>query len=140
GDVILAAELATPEWMAWMVANTSGFVCAPMPNALADKLRLPRMVEQNEDQRGTAYTISVDAADRVSTGISASDRAHTLRVLADPESTPSSLIRPGHILPLRAVDGGVLERPGHTEAAVDLMRLAGLRPVGAIAEIVGDDG
>ncbi len=140
GDVILAAELATPEWMAWMVANTSGFVCAPMPNALADKLRLPRMVQQNEDPRGTAYTISVDAADRVSTGISASDRAHTLRVLADPESTPGSLIRPGHILPLRAVDGGVLERPGHTEAAVDLMQLAGLRPVGAIAEIVGDDG
>src|SRR5690606_39626284 len=93
-----------------------------------------------EDSRGTAYTVSVDAADRQSTGISASDRAHTLNVLADPGSTPASVIRPGHILPLRAVDGGVRERAGHTEAAVELMRRAGLQPVGAIGEVVADDG
>jgi 3,4-dihydroxy 2-butanone 4-phosphate synthase/GTP cyclohydrolase II len=140
GDVIIAAESASQEWVAWMVRNTSGYVCAPMTNAIADRLGLPLMWEKNEDWRGTAYTVSVDAADRYSTGISASDRAHTLRVLADPESRPENLIRPGHILPLRAVDGGVRERDGHTEAAVDLLKLAGLTPVAAIAEIVDDDG
>jgi 3,4-dihydroxy 2-butanone 4-phosphate synthase/GTP cyclohydrolase II len=98
------------------------------------------MVEVNQDARGTAYTVSVDAASGVTTGISAADRSRTLNVLADPESAPTSLIRPGHVLPLRAVDGGVRERAGHTEAAVDLMRLAGLEPVGAIAEVVADDG
>jgi len=111
-----------------------------MTNEIADTLNLPPMVAVNEDPRGTAYTVSVDAADRLSTGISAADRAHTLRVLADTQSTPASLHRPGHILPLRAVDGGVRERDGHTEAAVDLMRLAGLRPVAAISEIVAEDG
>lgn len=140
GDAIMAAEFATQEWIAWMVRRTSGFLCAPMPNAFADRLQLPPMVARNEDARGTAYTISVDAADRTSTGISAADRAHTLRVLADAEATPERLIRPGHILPLRAVDGGVRERAGHTEAAVDLMRLAGLSPVGVIGELVADDG
>ncbi|QAY74637.1 GTP cyclohydrolase II [Agromyces protaetiae] len=140
GDAIMAAEFATQEWIAWMVRNTSGYLCAPMPNALADKLELPLMVERSEDRRGTAYTISVDAADRISTGISAADRAHTLRTLADPDATPDRLIRPGHIIPLRAVDGGVRERPGHTEAAVDLMRLAGLQPVGVIGELIADDG
>lgn len=140
GDVILAAETATQEWLAWTIRNTSGFVCAPMTDEIADRLELPVMVPNSQDARGTNYTISVDAADKVSTGISAADRAHTLRVLADPAATPSSLIRPGHILPLRAVAGGVLERAGHTEAAVDLMRIAGLQPVGAIAEIVADDG
>lgn len=140
GDVIISAELASQEWVAWMVRYSSGYLCAPMPNELADKLHLPVMVAESQDWRGTNYTISVDAADRASTGISASDRAHTLRVLANPESTPASLIRPGHILPLRAKDGGVLERDGHTEAAVDLMKLAGLSHVGAIGEIVQDDG
>ncbi len=140
GDVVLSAELATPEWIAWTVRWSSGFICAPMPAEWADRLDLPPMVEVNEDARGTAYTVSVDAADRVSTGISAADRAHTLNVLADPASTPTSVIRPGHILPLRAVDGGVRERGGHTEAAVELMRLAGLKPVGAIAEVVAEDG
>jgi 3,4-dihydroxy 2-butanone 4-phosphate synthase/GTP cyclohydrolase II len=111
-----------------------------MPAEWADRLDLPPMVAVNEDSRGTAYTVSVDAADRVSTGISAADRSHTLNVLADPASTPSSVIRPGHILPLRAVDGGVRERAGHTEAAVELMRLAGLQPVGAIGEVVAEDG
>lgn len=140
GDVVLSAALATPEWIAWTVRHSSGFICAPMPAEWADRLDLPPMVAVNEDARGTAYTVSVDAADRMSTGISAADRAHTLNVLADPEATPASVIRPGHILPLRAVEGGVRERGGHTEAAVDLMRLAGLEPVGAIAEVVDEDG
>ncbi len=140
GDVIISAELATQEWIAWTVRNSSGFLCAPMTNDIADKLELPVMVLANEDPRGTNYTVTVDAADRLSTGISAADRAHTLRVLANPLSVPSSLNRPGHILPLRAVDGGVRERDGHTEAAVDLMKLAGLVPVAGIAEIVAEDG
>ncbi|MBN9210141.1 MAG: bifunctional 3,4-dihydroxy-2-butanone 4-phosphate synthase/GTP cyclohydrolase II [Microbacterium sp. 71-36] len=140
GDVIISAQLATPEWLAWTVRWSSGYVCAPMPADWADRLDLPPMVEVNQDARGTAYTVSVDAASGVTTGISAADRAHTLNVLADPESVPSSLIRPGHVLPLRAVDGGVRERAGHTEAAVDFMRLAGLEPVGAIAEVVAEDG
>jgi len=140
GDVVISAELATPEWIAWTVRHSSGFICAPMPAEWADRLDLPPMVAVNEDARSTAYTVSVDAADRISTGISAADRAHTLNVLADPAATPASVIRPGHILPLRAVEGGVRERAGHTEAAVELMRLAGLEPVGAIAEVVDDDG
>jgi 3,4-dihydroxy 2-butanone 4-phosphate synthase/GTP cyclohydrolase II len=140
GDVIISAQLATQEWIAWTVRNSSGFICAPMTNDIADTLDLPVMVLNNEDPRGTNYTVTVDAADRLSTGISAADRAHTLRVLAEPSSTPASLNRPGHILPLRAVDGGVRERDGHTEAAVDLMKLAGLTPVAGIAEIVADDG
>ncbi|MEO6944669.1 MAG: 3,4-dihydroxy-2-butanone-4-phosphate synthase [Lacisediminihabitans sp.] len=140
GDVIISAQLASQEWLAWMVRHTSGYICAPMPNQLADRLDLPVMVIDNEDPFGTNYTISVDAANRLSTGISAADRAHTLRVLADVGSTPASLHRPGHILPLRARDGGVRERAGHTEAAVDLMKLAGLPPVGAISEIVEDSG
>ncbi|HRN28472.1 MAG TPA: 3,4-dihydroxy-2-butanone-4-phosphate synthase [Terrimesophilobacter sp.] len=140
GDVVMAAELASQEWIAWTVRNTSGFLCAPMPNEIADRLDLPVMVAHNEDTRGTNYTVSVDAADRNTTGISASDRAHTLRVLADPASGPTSLRRPGHVLPLRAVDGGVRERDGHTEASVELMKLAGLQPVAVIAEIVQDDG
>ena len=140
GDVIISAELASQEWVAWMVRHTSGYICAPMTNEIADALNLPLMVEHNQDPRGTAYTIAVDASNRLSTGISASDRANTLRVLANPSSTPESLFRPGHILPLRAVNGGVKERDGHTEAAVDLMKLAGLRPVAAIGEIVAEDG
>jgi 3,4-dihydroxy 2-butanone 4-phosphate synthase/GTP cyclohydrolase II len=140
GDVILAAEHATQEWIAWTVRHTSGFLCAPMTNEIADRLELPVMVVDNEDPRGTNYTITVDAADRNTTGISAADRAHTLRVLADLNSTPASLRRPGHILPLRAADGGVRERNGHTEAAVDLLKLAGLTPVGVIGEVVADDG
>jgi 3,4-dihydroxy 2-butanone 4-phosphate synthase/GTP cyclohydrolase II len=140
GDVILAAEFASQQWIAWTVRNTSGFLCAPMTDEIADRLDLPVMVADNEDVLGTNYTVSVDAADRLSTGISAADRAHTLRVLADPASTPESLHRPGHILPLRAVDGGVRARAGHTEATVDLLKLAGLTPVGVIGEIVADDG
>lgn len=140
GDVILAAELASTRWIAWTVRISSGFICAPMDSEIADRLHLPPMVERNEDPRGTAYTVTVDAADCVGTGISATDRAHTLRVLADPDATPNRLTRPGHVLPLRAVAGGVRERAGHTEAAVELMRLADLHPVAAICEVVGDDG
>ncbi|MDH2443134.1 GTP cyclohydrolase II [Amnibacterium sp. CER49] len=140
GDAVIAAQHATPETIAWIVNHSSGFLCAPMSNAIADRLELPMMVRFNEDPRGTAYTVSVDAADRHATGISAADRAHTLNVLADPGATPSALSRPGHVLPLRAVDGGSRVRPGHTEASVDLMRLAGLQPVAAIAEITAEDG
>jgi 3,4-dihydroxy 2-butanone 4-phosphate synthase/GTP cyclohydrolase II len=140
GDVVLSAQTATPQAVAWMVRVTSGYICAPMTNEIADRLELPLMVEKSQDPRGTAYTVSVDAADGISTGISAADRAHTLRVLADPSSTPASVIRPGHVLPLRAVDGGVRVRAGHTEAAVELMKLAGLTPVAAIAEVVDEDG
>lgn len=140
GDIVMAAEFATQPWIAWIVKNTSGFICAPMTDEIADRLMLPVMVANNEDVRGTNYTVTVDAADRLSTGISAADRAHTLRVLADANSVPASLNRPGHILPLRAVDGGVRERAGHTEATIDLLKLAGLTPVGVICEIVADDG
>jgi 3,4-dihydroxy 2-butanone 4-phosphate synthase/GTP cyclohydrolase II len=140
GDVVLAAQFASQEWLAWLVRNSSGFICAPMTNEIADRLELPVMVPDNQDPRGTNYTVSVDAADRISTGISAADRAHTLRVLADVTSVPSNLHRPGHIMPLRAVEGGVRERDGHTEATIDLLKLAGLVPVGAISEIVAEDG
>lgn len=140
GDVILSAELATPEWVAWSVRNSSGLLCAPMSNMIADQLDLPMMVERNEDVRGTAYTVTVDAAEGVTTGISASDRTTTLRALANPDAEPTDVRRPGHVLPLRAVDGGVRARAGHTEASVELMRLAGLRPVAMIAEIVAEDG
>ena len=140
GDVILSAELATPEWVAWTVRWSSGLLCAPMTNEIADQLDLPMMVERNEDVRGTAYTVTVDASEGVTTGISASDRATTLRVLANPDAEPTDVKRPGHVLPLRAVNGGVRARAGHTEAAVELMRLAGLREVAVIGEVVAEDG
>ena len=140
GDVILAAEHATPEWVAWTVRHTSGLLCAPMPGEVADRLALPAMVDRNQDPRGTAYTVSVDARFGIGTGISATDRARTLRLLADPAAGPGDLVRPGHVFPLRARPGGVLERPGHTEAGVDLCRLAGLAPIAVIAEAVHDDG
>ncbi len=140
GDLILAAEFATPEQLAFMIRHSSGFLCAPMTNERANELDLSLMVEHNQDSRRTAYTVSVDAADGITTGISAHDRALTLRVLANPDSSPSDLIRPGHIIPLRARPGGVRERAGHTEAAVDLMSLAGLQPVGVIGELTNDDG
>jgi 3,4-dihydroxy 2-butanone 4-phosphate synthase/GTP cyclohydrolase II len=139
-DVILAAQTATQEWVAWTIRHSSGYLCAPMPAVRADALDLPLMVPHSQDPRRTAYTVTVDAAHGVSTGISAADRAHTLRVLADPAAGPESLIRPGHVLPLRAVPGGVLHRAGHTEAAVDLCRLAGVGEVAGIAELVNDDG
>ncbi|WP_284980322.1 3,4-dihydroxy-2-butanone-4-phosphate synthase [Arthrobacter sp. fls2-241-R2A-200] len=140
GDIIFAAEHATPALMGWTIRYSSGVICVPLSGDRADALDLPPMVAVNQDAKGTAYTVSCDAADGVSTGISATDRALTARILADPDSSPASITRPGHIFPLRAVNGGVRERPGHTEAAVDLCRLAGLAPVGVIAELVHDDG
>ena len=140
GDIIFAAEHATPALMGWTVRHSSGVICVPLDGDRADALALPPMVAVNEDAKGTAYTVSCDAAVGVSTGISATDRALTARILADPRSQPNSLTRPGHVFPLRAVKGGVRERPGHTEAAVDLCRLAGLEPVGVIAELVYDNG
>ena len=140
GDIIFAAEHATPALMGWTIRYSSGVICVPLEAERADALALPPMVAVNEDAKGTAYTVSCDAAIGVSTGISATDRALTARILADPQSTPAAITRPGHIFPLRAVKGGVRERPGHTEAAVDLCRLAGLAPVGVIAELVHDDG
>ncbi|MFI8775897.1 3,4-dihydroxy-2-butanone-4-phosphate synthase [Brachybacterium paraconglomeratum] len=140
GDLILAAATATPEQVAFAVRHSSGLLCAPMSAERADALELPLMVAENADPFRTAYTVTVDAAEGVTTGISAADRARTLTVLADPGSVPTDLIRPGHVLPLRAKAGGVLERRGHTEAAVDLTRMAGLPAVGMIVELVHDDG
>ena len=140
GDVVLAAQTLTDEWLAWTIRHTSGYLCAPVTTEVADRLDLPPMVADNSDPLRTAYTVSVDAAHGVTTGISAADRATTIRLLADPAATADSFVRPGHVIPLRAKDGGVLVRPGHTEAAVDLCRLAGLAPVGAIGELVHDDG
>ena len=140
GDVVLAAETLTDAWLAWTIRHTSGYICAPVTAEVADRLALPLMVRDNRDPLRTAYTVTVDAASGVTTGISAADRAHTIRTLADPATGPDDLVRPGHVVPLRAREGGVLTRPGHTEAAVDLCRLAGLAPVGAIGELVADDG
>jgi 3,4-dihydroxy 2-butanone 4-phosphate synthase/GTP cyclohydrolase II len=140
GDLIFAAQLATPELVAFMVRYTSGVICAPLDPEDTERLDLDQMVPQNTERMGTAFTVSVDAREGVSTGISAADRARTIRLLADPSTAAADLSRPGHIFPLRAREGGVLRRPGHTEAAVDLARLAGLRPAGAICEIVNDDG
>ena len=128
GDLIFAAEMATPELVAFMVRYTSGYICVPLTEADCDRLDLPPMYHTNQDRRGTAYTVSVDARDGTSTGISAHDRALTMRLLADPASTAADFTRPGHVVPLRAKAGGVLRRPGHTEAAVDLCRMAGLQP------------
>ncbi|MFF3866652.1 bifunctional 3,4-dihydroxy-2-butanone-4-phosphate synthase/GTP cyclohydrolase II [Micromonospora sp. NPDC001898] len=140
GDLIFAAELATPELVAFMVRYTSGYICVPLTEGECDRLDLPPMHHTNQDRRGTAYTVTVDAREGISTGISAADRAHTIRLLADASTDPTDLARPGHVVPLRAREGGVLRRAGHTEAAIDLTRLAGLRPAGVLCELVNDDG
>ncbi|HVX44250.1 MAG TPA: bifunctional 3,4-dihydroxy-2-butanone-4-phosphate synthase/GTP cyclohydrolase II [Mycobacteriales bacterium] len=140
GDLIFAAEFASPGLMGFAVRHTSGVLCAALPGADCDRLGLPPMVADNQDRKGTAFTVSVDAAEGITTGISAAERAHTVRLLADPEATAADLSRPGHIFPLRAAEGGVLQRRGHTEAAVDLARLAGAHPVGVLSELVNDDG
>ena len=140
GDLIIAAEKATPEKIAFMVRHTSGLICAPVEGSRLDHLALPLMVLENTDSHKTAFTVSVDFVAETSTGISAADRAATLRAMADPSTRAADLARPGHIFPLRYRDGGVLVRPGHTEAAVDLARMAGLQPAGALCEIVDDDG
>ena len=140
GDAVMAAEFATPEWIAWMIRRTSGYLCAPMTEQIANRLDLPLMAKSNQDRLRTQYTISVDVAAGTTTGISAGDRALTLQALADPATEPGDLIRPGHIIPLRAHHEGVLARPGHTEATVDLLKLAGLNPVGVIGEMTETDG
>ena len=139
GDLIFASELATPELVAFMVRYTSGYICVAVTEEDADRLDLPPMFRVNQDRRGTAYTVTVDAREGVTTGISAADRAHTIRTLAAADSGSADLARPGHVVPLRAKDGGVLRRPGHTEAAVDLAVLAGLRPSGTLCEVVSEE-
>jgi 3,4-dihydroxy 2-butanone 4-phosphate synthase/GTP cyclohydrolase II len=140
GDIIFAASRATPELMAWTIRHSSGVICVPMPADMLDRLEIPLMTPHNRDRMRTAYTISVDARDGVTTGISAADRAHTVKTLADSATEPGDLTRPGHVFPLRYREGGVLSRRGHTEAAVDLARIAGLTPVGVLVEVVNDDG
>jgi 3,4-dihydroxy 2-butanone 4-phosphate synthase/GTP cyclohydrolase II len=140
GDLIFAASLATPEVVGFTIRYSSGVICVPLPAEDADRLNLPPMTAINQDRKGTAYTVSVDAREGVSTGISAADRARTIRLLADPQTSAGDLTRPGHVFPLRARDGGVLVRAGHTEAAIDLCRLAGLPLAAGICEVVEDDG
>jgi 3,4-dihydroxy 2-butanone 4-phosphate synthase / GTP cyclohydrolase II len=140
GDIIFAASKATPALLAFTIRHTSGVICVPMLGEELDRLRLPLMTTQNTERMRTAFTISVDAKNGVTTGISAADRARTVRTLVDSATEPYELVRPGHVFPLRYTSGGVLRRPGHTEAAVDLARLAGLTPAGVLAEVVNDDG
>jgi len=140
GDIIFAAGKATPALLAFMIRHTSGVICVPMPGEMLDRLQLPLMTSQNAERMRTAYTVSVDSRDGVTTGISAADRAKTIRTLVDSATEPYEIVRPGHVFPLRYTPGGVLRRRGHTEAAVDLARLAGLTPAGVLAEIVNDDG
>lgn len=140
GDLIMAADKITPEAMGFMVRHTSGVICMPLVGERCDELQLPLMVSNNTEQHRTAFTVSVDARIGTTTGISAADRATTVRTLIDPQTRPEDLARPGHIFPLRYREGGVLKRAGHTEAAVDLARLAGLNPAGVLAEVVNDDG
>ncbi len=140
GDLIMAAEAATPEKIAFFVRHTSGVICAPLTGDRLDELDIPLMVTHNTEAQRTAFTYTVDYRHGTSTGISASDRAATIQSLIDPATRPGDLARPGHIFPLRYADGGVLKRAGHTEAAVDLARMAGLYPAGVLCEIVNDDG
>jgi 3,4-dihydroxy 2-butanone 4-phosphate synthase/GTP cyclohydrolase II len=140
GDLICAAEKITPEIINFMATHGRGLICAPILPDAAQRLGLPLMVNRNTESQGTNFTVAVDAADGISTGISAADRSRTVEILANPLSEPQDLVRPGHILPLQAMQGGVLRRAGHTEAAVDLARLAGLQPAGVICEILNEDG
>jgi 3,4-dihydroxy 2-butanone 4-phosphate synthase/GTP cyclohydrolase II len=140
GDLVFAASKATPELMAFTIRYSSGVICAPATARTLDRLGIPLMTPHNRERMRTAYTVSVDARDGVTTGISAADRSHTVRTLIDSATEPFEIVMPGHVFPLRYAEGGVLVRPGHTEAAVDLARLAGLEPAGVISEIVNDDG
>lgn len=140
GDIIFAAQFSTPELMGWTIRHSSGVICVPMNAQRAAALALPPMVALNEDAKSTAYTVSCDAAAGVTTGISATDRSLTATLLASPGAGPVDFTRPGHMFPLVAVAGGVRRRPGHTEASVELCRLAGLEPVAVIAEVVDDAG
>jgi len=140
GDIVFAASKATPELLAFTIRHVRGLICVPMLGEDLDRLQLPPMTSDNQEHMGTAFTISVDARDGITTGISAADRARTIRTLVDSATEPYEIVRPGHVFPLRYADGGVLRRAGHTEAAVDLARLAGLTPAGVVAEIFNDDG
>jgi 3,4-dihydroxy 2-butanone 4-phosphate synthase / GTP cyclohydrolase II len=140
GDLVMAAEKVTPDAVNFMSKHGRGLICVPISNDRAEQLGLQRMVAQNREMYRTDFTVSVDAARGVTTGISAHDRAKTIRAIADPKSSPEDLVQPGHVFPLRAKDGGVLRRAGHTEAAVDLASLAGLQPAGVLCEILHDDG
>jgi 3,4-dihydroxy 2-butanone 4-phosphate synthase/GTP cyclohydrolase II len=139
GDLVLAAQAASPERVAFVLEHTAGVICAALPGERLDELELPQMVVRNRDGHGTAFTVSVDLARGITTGISASDRSRTIQALADPHAVASDFVRPGHVFPLRSRPGGVLERPGHTEASVDLARLAGVQPAGLLCEIVTPD-
>ncbi len=142
GDLICAAELVTPEMVNFMATHGRGLICLALTSERCDQLGLPQMAEQNTESLATAFTVAIDADKRfgVGTGISAKDRATTIHVAMNPDTRPEDLRRPGHIFPLRARNGGVLQRVGHTEAAVDLARLAGLAPAGVICEILSEDG
>jgi 3,4-dihydroxy 2-butanone 4-phosphate synthase/GTP cyclohydrolase II len=140
GDFVMAAEMITPEAVNFMVTVGKGLICTPLSRELAKKFDLRLQVEQNTASLGTAFTVTIDAKEKISTGISASDRSHTIKLLTDQKTSSEDFVRPGHIFPLIAKDGGVLERPGHTEASVDLARLAGFSSVGVICEIINPDG
>lgn len=140
GDFVMAADMITPEAVNFMATIGRGLICTPLSTELAKKFDLKLQVETNTASLGTAFTVTIDAKEKISTGISASDRSHTIKLMTDKETTAGDFVRPGHIFPLIAKDGGVLERPGHTEASVDLSRLAGFSPVGVICEIMNPDG
>lgn len=140
GDFVMAAEMITPEAVNFMATIGRGLICTPVSKAIAKKFDLRLQVEQNTASLGTAFTVTIDAREKISTGISSSDRAHTIKIMTDKDTVAEDFVRPGHIFPLIAKDGGVLERPGHTEASVDLSRLAGFSDVGVICEIMNPDG
>ncbi len=140
GDLILAADAVTPDKVGFMLRHTSGIICLSVPGERLDELEIPMMVARNTDARRTAFTVSVDAAEGTTTGISAADRCRTIQAIVDPDTKPDDLARPGHLYPLRYDPGGVLKRTGHTEAAVDLAKLAGRYPAGVLAEVMNDDG
>lgn len=140
GDLVVAAEFATPEAIAFMAKKACGLICLALTGSQIDRLGLSPMVAMNRARRSTAFTVSIEAREGITTGISAFDRAHTIRVAADPDVAPGAIVSPGHVFPLRAADGGVLARNGHTEGAIDLMRLAGLAPAAVICEVMGESG
>ena len=140
GDLTMAAELVTPEDINFMATHGRGLICLPMAEELVDRLEIPQMITHNSSRMGTAFTVSIEAKEGITTGISAADRAHTCRVAVDDATDPEDLVMPGHVFPLRAKPGGVLQRAGQTEAAVDLSRLAGFKPAGVICEIMKEDG
>lgn len=140
GDIVLAAQFATPEKVNFLIRQACGLVCLALENEQVERLKLAPMVSENQSPRKTAFTVSIEAAEGVSTGISAADRAHTIQVASNPNSVPADVVAPGHIFPLKAVKGGVLERAGHTEGSIELCKLAGLRPAAVICEIINEDG